>query len=116
MKECKKCEFFKGYNYDDGTPACSYANGETCPYHGASSGGGRRMKPYRSWMDLLSAEESTLDCDETTRLRRINETPVPVRAALLRRVDDITDAVMELERERDSILDFLNGEVVKDGI
>lgn len=74
------------------------------------------MKPYRSWTDLIVAEESTLDCDETIRLRRINEIPVPVRAALLRRVDDITDEVMELERERDAIIDFLNGEVVKDGI
>ena len=24
MKECKNCEFFNGYDYDDGTPLCSY--------------------------------------------------------------------------------------------
>lgn len=34
MKECNKCEFFEGYDYDDGTPVCSYyANGEICPYN-----------------------------------------------------------------------------------
>ena len=35
MKECKECEYFGGYNYDDGTPICSYQEGfENCPYCG----------------------------------------------------------------------------------
>lgn len=33
MKECKDCEYFDGYNYDDGTPKCCYSDGyENCPY------------------------------------------------------------------------------------
>lgn len=38
MKECKRCEFFDGYDYSDGTPICTYEeNGkcgyEYCPYN-----------------------------------------------------------------------------------
>lgn len=34
MKECKDCEFFNGYDYDDGTPLCEYDGGyENCPYN-----------------------------------------------------------------------------------
>lgn len=33
MKDCKDCEYFNGYNYDDGTPECDYEGGyEACPY------------------------------------------------------------------------------------
>ena len=34
MKECKECEFFKGWDYSDGTPCCSFDGGyEECPYN-----------------------------------------------------------------------------------
>lgn len=37
MKECKDCEFFNGYDYDDGTPLCEYDGGyENCPYNDKS--------------------------------------------------------------------------------
>ena len=37
MKECKNCEFFNGYDYDDGTPLCSYEGGYwECPYNDKS--------------------------------------------------------------------------------
>lgn len=37
MKECKDCEFFNGYDYDDGTPLCEYDGGyENCPYNDES--------------------------------------------------------------------------------
>ena len=33
MKECRECDFFKGYDYSDGTPMCEYDGGyENCPY------------------------------------------------------------------------------------
>lgn len=33
MKECRECDFFKGYDYSDGTPMCEYDDGyENCPY------------------------------------------------------------------------------------
>lgn len=33
MKECRECNYFNGYNYDDGTPICDYDGGyENCPY------------------------------------------------------------------------------------
>lgn len=33
MKECRECEYFNGYDYDDGTPYCDYDGGyEQCPY------------------------------------------------------------------------------------
>ncbi len=33
MKECTECEYFDGYNRDDGTPICEYDGGyEECPY------------------------------------------------------------------------------------
>ena len=37
MKECKDCEFFNGYDYDDGMPLCEYDGGyENCPYNDES--------------------------------------------------------------------------------
>ena len=34
MKECKDCEYFHGYDYDDGTPQCDCNGGyEACPYN-----------------------------------------------------------------------------------
>lgn len=34
MKECRDCEYFKGYDYSDGTPYCEYEKGyENCPYN-----------------------------------------------------------------------------------
>lgn len=33
MKDCKDCEYFNGYDYDDSTPRCGYNGGyEDCPY------------------------------------------------------------------------------------
>lgn len=33
MKECRECEYFNGYDYDDGTPYCDYDGGyKNCPY------------------------------------------------------------------------------------
>lgn len=32
MKDCKDCKYFEGYDYDDGSPYCSY-NDEACPYN-----------------------------------------------------------------------------------
>lgn len=33
MKECRECEFFNGYDYEDGTPMCEYEGSyENCPY------------------------------------------------------------------------------------
>lgn len=29
---CTECEFFCGYNRDDGIPICDYDNGDDCPY------------------------------------------------------------------------------------
>lgn len=33
MKDCKDCEYFNGYDYDDGTPHCDHDGGyNNCPY------------------------------------------------------------------------------------
>lgn len=38
MKECRECEYFNGYDYDDGTPICDYDGGyENCPYCDSSN-------------------------------------------------------------------------------
>lgn len=37
MKECKECEFFNGYDWEDGTPCCEYDGGyEKCPFNDES--------------------------------------------------------------------------------
>ena len=37
MKECKDCEFFNGYDWEDGTPCCEYDGGyEKCPFNDES--------------------------------------------------------------------------------
>ena len=33
MKECRECEYFNGYDYEDGTPHCDYDGGyDHCPF------------------------------------------------------------------------------------
>lgn len=33
MKDCRECEYFKGWDYSDGTPNCEYEGGYTaCPF------------------------------------------------------------------------------------
>lgn len=32
-KECKDCQYFNGWSYDDGTPLCDYNKKELCPYN-----------------------------------------------------------------------------------
>jgi phage terminase small subunit len=37
MKDCKDCEFFNGYDWEDGTPCCEYDGGyEKCPFNDES--------------------------------------------------------------------------------
>ena len=49
MKYCKDCEYFEGYDYSDGTPHCSYSEGdgkgyEYCPYNDCSQVKNKGMK------------------------------------------------------------------------
>ena len=30
MKDCKDCEYFNGYDWEDGTPECEYDGGYEC--------------------------------------------------------------------------------------
>ena len=38
MKSCRECDYFEGYNFDDGTPQCACDGGfESCPYNDHSN-------------------------------------------------------------------------------
>lgn len=72
------------------------------------------MSEYKDYRKLLEADDASLDCDEMIRLRRVMEIPQIVRDALEERIAEIADTVKRLERERDAIVDFLNGEVANE--
>ena len=74
------------------------------------------IHPYRPYKELLSADEATLSADEMMRLHRIKEIPDAVRKIVIRRIEEITDAVTTLSKEADILHDYLNGEGFQDGI
>lgn len=71
------------------------------------------MKAYRDYRELLADQENVRDHDEILRLERIKAIPESARKLMQDRVDTISRAVQSLEKERDELIDFLNGEVAR---
>jgi hypothetical protein len=67
------------------------------------------LRPYRSAEELLE-EPADMTREEKERLARIKEIPVVVRDLCRTELETLHRQVMELERKRDAIADFLNGE------
>lgn len=67
------------------------------------------MPMYKTVEELM--KEPNLTESESKRLERALSIPMPVRQACADRLALLTDKIMELEKERDEISDFLNGEV-----
>lgn len=67
------------------------------------------MPKYKTVAELM--EEPNLTERESKRLERALAIPMPVRQACADRMEVLTAKIMELEKERDEICDFLNGEV-----
>ena len=71
------------------------------------------MKRYRDREDLLEASRSapeTLTVREQERLESIMSIPDGAVSVLAKEVGDLTMQIMEVERKRDALIDFLNGE------
>lgn len=66
--------------------------------------------PMYKTAEELMKEPNLTEC-EAKRLERALAVPLPVRQACADRVKLLTAKIMELEKERDEICDFLNGEV-----
>ena len=72
------------------------------------------LKMYRDAGELLGAEASgeELTLRERERLARIKSMPKIARDVCIARRDELSKQIMELEREHDNIIDYLNGEDV----
>lgn len=66
--------------------------------------------PMYKTVEELMKEPNLTEC-ESKRLERALAIPMPVRQACADRMEVLTAKIMELEKERDEICDFLNGEV-----
>lgn len=89
------------------------ANDEEIP--GAITGGEGDVEgytPHNHRMIEKIAETGPMDGNEAERLKRHIAIPEPIKALCLAEVKRLTEEVMKLERERDEILDYLNGEDV----
>jgi hypothetical protein len=55
MKDCENCEYFDGYDYDDGTPNCIIKGRyENCPYN---KGGSVKEDPFKITLDVPEINE-----------------------------------------------------------
>ncbi len=67
------------------------------------------MKLYRNAEELEKEPEDMTD-EERERLQRIRAIPNTVKTIMYREIDIITEKIMEWERQRDILVDYLNGE------
>ena len=72
------------------------------------------LKMYRDAGALLGAEDSgeELTLRERERLARIKSMPKIARDVCIARREELYKQIKELERERDNLIDYLNGEDV----
>ena len=68
------------------------------------------VKAHRNYRELLADRDNIKDHDEMIRLYRIEAIPEAVRVILENRAADLREEIMRLEKERDQIINFLNGE------
>lgn len=55
MKDCENCEYFDGYDYNDGTPDCDFKGGyENCLYN---KGGSVKEDPFKIILDVPEINE-----------------------------------------------------------
>lgn len=67
------------------------------------------MEPIRTVAQLMEMPELTVE--EQAQVDRACAIPEPVRRVVSRRIEELTAQVMELERERDTLCDYLEGAV-----
>lgn len=67
------------------------------------------MNPIKPYSELILADDSELTDEERHRRQFCEALPDSVVAALALRSERIREEVMRLEKERDEIIDFLNG-------
>ena len=64
---------------------------------------------YKPYSELIWADDSQLTDEEINRKRFCESIPDSVVSALAVRADNIANEVKRLEKERDEIIDFVNG-------
>lgn len=67
------------------------------------------MEPVKTVAQLMEMPELTPE--EQSKVDRALAIPEPVRRAVADRINDLTVMIMELEKERDCLCDYLEGEV-----
>lgn len=69
----------------------------------------QNYKPYRAFYELQEEPDDMTD-EEKSRLERIKKIDPAVRRLMEKRAEAIRNQVIALEKERDAIMDYLNGE------
>lgn len=91
MKDCKDCEYFDGYNYDDGTPNCDLDGGyESCPFNDSSviTNKGMKIEIDSEFMSdyIRNTLQNTISCET-----------IKIAEAEIKKL--ITDELKELVKE-----------------
>ena len=68
------------------------------------------LKPYRPWTVLLD-EPDDMTQSEQCRLSRIKRIDPILRECILEHIQKTENEIMELEKQKDYLIDFLNGEL-----
>ncbi len=71
----------------------------------------REYRPYRSYKQLLECPND-MNEREKERYEQIMKIPEELRDVLAQDAEDLRKEIVALERRRDRILDYLNGESI----
>ena len=67
------------------------------------------MKPYKTYYEMLKTDRNELDVIERDRFEKARAIPPSVRRVAEARVTELTNQILELEKETDELKDFLDG-------
>lgn len=126
-KRCEDCEYFNGYDYDDGTPCCDYENSsgdtgyEVCPFNDVASlrKNGINIEIDSGFMTdyikhtIKNSVESEAHKIATNEVKSIinSEVKENIRKKVVEKLDEKLDRVID-----DALDDFLNGEIHSGGL
>lgn len=126
-KCCEDCEYFNGYNYDDGTPCCDYKNSsgdtgyEMCPFNDVTTlrKKGIKIEIDTGFMDdyikhtIKNSVENEAHKIAINEVKSIidNEVKENIRKKVVSKLDERLDQVID-----NALNDFLNGEIYSGGL
>lgn len=112
-KECKECDYFDGYDYDDGTPNCSCEGGyESCPFNDMAPAEkkGIKIEIDSGFMDDYIKHTIKNTVESCTVSLISSEIKNIVHMELRDKVLDMTRDAIEASIS-DQVSEFMNGDI-----